>query len=172
MTKQLLFSIAVLAGASWATAATADTARPSVTFEFHRGYAPDSGNILGEGTSQEYTVVNEDGLSANTAANFNHFGHSELRARQYPAGRRFTVSATTTYTHVDLDIFHSDDGIISDDPRRCDALARFTPMAGHTYAITQVVRRLGDCDLQVLDTATGAPPDDIDVSNHPGSPRH
>ena len=170
MTKQLLFSIAALAGAAWATAATADNTRSSVTFEFHRGYTPERGNIFGEGTSQEYNVVNEDGLSATTGASFNHFGRSEVRTRRYPAGRRFTISATTTYLHVDLGIFSTDG--ISDDSGRCDALAQFTPTAEHTYAVTQVVRRLGDCDLQVLDTATGAPPDDLEVSNHPRNPSH
>lgn len=159
MPRKLLFLVTSLVATTYATIVAADDLSASVILEFHRGYE-NRGTIFEGAPRQQYAVVDANGLSATIAATFTSFSRDAFRTRRYQAGRRLSINAVTTYAHIDIGG--------SGETRRCDALARFTPLAGHTYNVTQVELSLGNCDLQVFDTATGRSPDGLDVSNHAG----
>ena len=145
MFKHLLASLACLTAAP---CASTDQSTPFALVQFESG--------VDGGVRQEYMVVASDGQSLERAALFNFLSGRQPQTRRLPADRPLSINATMTHFSLGIEMAHS----------RCNALARFTPVAGRTYRVVQAELRLDICELRVIDTSTGAPPGDLEITDN------
>ncbi len=164
MFRRLLASLACVAAAACASTAADDASAAFASLHFEKGLTTNTGVHVG--ARQEYAIVASDGRSHEEAAAFDFLNSNRSQIRRVAADRTVSVVATVRYYDLTIPLSaRTAERHSRMDNARCNALARFTPAPGRTYRVVQSELSLGVCELRITDAETGAPPDDLDVSN-------
>lgn len=123
---------------------------PAATLEFNKGYTAYNGAGAGRASIHFYMAVNDPRCPEMRATSLT-WTTPAMVPQQIDAGRRLWIKATTQLLN----------GVAGGmQTRTCVQAFGFTPLAGHSYGITQLAQPQG-CKLDVIDKATGAPPPDL-----------
>lgn len=111
---------------------------------------------LGSATVQEYRIgPGRDRAQARTARIFT-WAHKDPRSLLLPAGQRVHVFA-------ELRGYWGAPGISHNGSDTCLNMSAFTPQPGARYDVMQVGEAAVTCRLQIVDLATGTPPQDLEI---------
>ena len=137
-----------------------DATSPFGTLQFEKGYT--TGYGFGRSTSQEYAIADESWACDRVRrAAFFTWNNDERVDRRIAAGPPARLVANTTY-------FMYQGGGPPTLNNQCAARATFTPEAGRTYRVVHAELSPVRCELQVIDTSTGAPPPDLELQQSYG----
>lgn len=141
---------AMLCGLSGCATIPPKVTGPAATLEFNKGYADYNGVGAGRAGIHFYMAVNDPDCPEMRATSLT-WTTPAMVPQRIDAGRRLWIRATTQLLNG------TGGGMMT---RTCVQAFGFTPVADHTYAITQVAEARG-CKLDIVDKATGAPPPDL-----------
>lgn len=123
---------------------------PAATLEFNKGYTAYNGAGAGRASSHRYWAISKPDCRRKIPVSMT-WTTAAMISKPVAAERRVWLVANTRLLNS------VPGGMMS---RTCEQAAGFTPLAGHTYAVTQKAKAAG-CDLEIIDKATGEPPPDI-----------
>ncbi|HYE44759.1 MAG TPA: hypothetical protein VEA44_03195 [Caulobacter sp.] len=123
---------------------------PAASLEFNKGYAAYNGVGAGRAGIHFYQAVNDPRCPEMRATALT-WTTPAMVAQPIDANRRLWIQAKTELLNS------TGGGMLS---RTCTQAFGFTPLAGHSYAVTQHAEASG-CRLDIVDKATGAPPPDL-----------
>jgi len=131
-----------------------DEDAPHATLNFAKGYSRGLG--FGQSSMQEFYLADDASCANPERVAFLSFTSSAVETRRVAIEPINMIAITQFSTSLGSTI----------ETLECRTFASYSPLQGHTYEITHRTTPRAQCDLVIIDSATGAAPPDL-VMRHP-----